>query len=131
MIVSQLSTRAAGVAACFAPASTSGLVLAGLRFQTATSCPTAINRCAIDAPIRPVPHTPIFMVEPQLDCGLLALVGVVDAEILRDQFFIVLKVADFPCEDAASGVEDDGGIGNIDRKLEILFDQNDRLLLFF
>jgi len=34
---------------------------AGLRFQTPTSCPTDINRCAIADPIRPVPHTPIFI----------------------------------------------------------------------
>jgi hypothetical protein len=45
-----------------APASVSALVFAESRFQTATSCPTAINRCAIDDPIRPVPQTPTFMI---------------------------------------------------------------------
>jgi hypothetical protein len=39
------------------------MVLTWLRFQTPTSCPTAINRCAIADPIRPVPHTPIFMAD--------------------------------------------------------------------
>jgi hypothetical protein len=35
--------------------------LAWFRFQTFTSYPADINRCAIADPIRPVPHTPIFM----------------------------------------------------------------------
>ena len=41
--------------------SKASIIFAASRFQTPTSCPTAINRCAIDDPIRPVPHTPIFM----------------------------------------------------------------------
>jgi hypothetical protein len=62
MITSQASTSSAGDPNDFAPASTRGFVFAALRFQTLTSCPTAINRCAIADPIRPVPHTPIFMI---------------------------------------------------------------------
>jgi hypothetical protein len=46
-----------------------GFVFAGLRFHTPTSCPTAINRCAIAAPIRPVPQTPIFIFLPsRMNC---------------------------------------------------------------
>src|ERR1700720_746073 len=58
---SQPSTSSAGLANNFAPASVSGFVLAEFRFQTPTSCPTDINRCTIEDPIRPVPHTPIFI----------------------------------------------------------------------
>jgi hypothetical protein len=61
MMTSQLSASSAGDANGLAPASTSDLVFAESRFQTPTSCPTDINRCAIDDPIRPVPHTPIFI----------------------------------------------------------------------
>jgi hypothetical protein len=49
----------------------SALVFAESRFQTATSCPTVINRCAIDDPIRPVPQTPIFMIHSPLWLELL------------------------------------------------------------
>src|SRR5260370_36438820 len=59
--VSQPSISSAGLANSFAPASVSGFVLAEFLFQTPTSCPTDINRCAIEDPIRPVPHTPIFI----------------------------------------------------------------------
>src|ERR1700742_1697556 len=55
----------------------------------------------------------------------------IDAEILRDQFFIFLKLAGFAREDTASRVENDGGIGDVERKLEILLDENDRLPLLF
>jgi hypothetical protein len=69
MTTSQPSASSAGDANSFAPESTSGLVLAESRFQTPTSCPTDINRCAIDDPIRPVPHTPIFIVlTSRVDC---------------------------------------------------------------
>src|ERR1700682_4878053 len=53
--------------------------------------------------------------------------GMKDAEILRDQLFIVQDVAGRPSEYAASGVEDDSPIRNIERQLEVLFDQNDGL----
>ena len=65
------ATSSAGDANSFAPASVSGLVFAKSRFQTATSCLTVINRCAIDDPIRPVPHTPTFMFQPPFQRGLL------------------------------------------------------------
>src|SRR5664279_2582403 len=65
-VTSQPSTRSAGEANSFAPASTRAFVFAELRFQTPTSCPTDINRCAIADPIRPVPHTPIFIVDLNL-----------------------------------------------------------------
>jgi hypothetical protein len=38
-----------------------GFVFAGSRFQTLTSYPSDISRCAIADPIRPVPQMPIFM----------------------------------------------------------------------
>jgi len=37
-------------------------VFAELRFQTPTSCQPTSIAVAIDDPIRPVPHTPIFIV---------------------------------------------------------------------
>src|SRR5580692_4159572 len=61
MTTSQPSASSAGEANSSAPASTRGLVFAESRFQTPTSCPTDINRCTIEDPIRPVPHTPIFI----------------------------------------------------------------------
>ena len=48
MTTSHPSASAAGVGKAFAPASTSGLVLEAFRFQTPTSCPSAIKRWAID-----------------------------------------------------------------------------------
>jgi hypothetical protein len=42
-----------------------------LRFQTFTSRPTDINRCAIADPIRPVPHIPIFMFDLNYSVDLL------------------------------------------------------------
>src|SRR5262249_1833286 len=127
MVTSQASTSSAGEPADFAPASTSGLVFAAFRFQTLTSCPTDISRCAIADPIRPVPHTPIFMFGLVLTLLLPGLIRVIDTEILRDQFFIFQQLACAAGNHAAPGVEDDRLIGNVERQLEILLDQNDRL----
>src|SRR5258708_16013249 len=121
--VSQPSASSAGDAYNFAPASVSGFVFFASRFHTPTSCPTAINRCAIAAPIRPVPHTPIFMFLPSGD-GLL-LVRAKDAEILRNQIFV--EFTGLAGENTASGVENDRLIRDIERELAILFDQDDGL----
>src|SRR5580693_1025549 len=104
MTTSQPSASSVGDANGFAPASTSGLVFVESRFQTPTSCPTDINRCAIDDPIRPVPHTPIFIF--YLKSGLLSLMGVKDAKILRDQGLIVQNFTGIAGEYAAPCVED-------------------------
>src|SRR5450631_4408228 len=50
-----------------------------------------------------------------------------DAEILCNQVFVVQNVAGVAGEHAASGVENNRLIGNVERQLEILFDKNDRL----
>src|SRR4030081_3540081 len=126
-MTSQPSTSSAGYANSFAPASVRGFVFAELRFQTPTLCPTDINRCAIDDPIRPVPHTPIFIVLTPTQEWIVSLLGMKDAEILFDQLFIIQNVAGATGEHAASGVEDDRLIRNVERQLEILFDENDGL----
>ena len=59
MTASEPFAKSAGVAATAAPASASGLVLAADRFQTETLCPTSISRCAMAAPIFPMPAIPI------------------------------------------------------------------------
>jgi hypothetical protein len=57
MITSARCDNSAGVAATVAPAI--ALALSGVRFQTATSCPTSISRAAMAAPILPIPATPM------------------------------------------------------------------------
>jgi hypothetical protein len=47
--------------------------------------------------------------------------GMEHAEILRDQVFVVAKLLGAAGEYAASGVEDDGLIGNVERQLAVLF----------
>src|SRR6266852_9582009 len=59
------------------------------------------------------------------------LVSMNDAEILGDQLFIVHNVAGVAGEHAASGVEDDRLIRNVERQLDILFDENDGLPFLF
>ena len=58
------------------------------------------------------------------------LMSVDDAEILRDQLFIVQNVTGIADEHTASGVEDDRLVRNVERQLEILLDQNDGLSFF-
>ena len=55
----------------------------------------------------------------------------IDAEILRDQLFIVQNFVGLAGEHATSGVENNRQVGDIQRKLAILLDQNDRLALVF
>ena len=50
-----------------------------------------------------------------------------DAKILRDQLFIVRDVTGRSGEYAASGIQDHDLIGNIERQMAVLLDQNDRL----
>src|SRR6266478_2173263 len=129
MTVSQPSTSSAGDAKALAPMSVRGLVFAWSRFQTPTSCPNAINRCAIDDPIRPVPHTPIFM--PCLNQSRIHLMSTIDAEMLRDQLFVADELAGLAIKHAAPGIQDDGTIGNFQGKLPILLDQDDGLPFLF
>jgi hypothetical protein len=65
MIASAPSASAAGVATAVAPASVTGLSLSAERFHTVTLCPTSMSRCAIAAPILPIPAIPIC-----IDCTL-------------------------------------------------------------
>src|ERR1700758_1068609 len=133
MTASQPSTSSAGDAYSLAPASVSGFVFFESRFHTPTSCPTAINRCAIAAPIRPVPHTPIFIFLPSmggLRGWIVSLVRAKHAEILCDQRFVVQDIVGFAGEDTASGVEDDRLVRDVERQLAVLFDQNDGLSFF-
>ena len=53
--------------------------------------------------------------------------GMIDAEILRNQFLIFLQFAGFTSEDAAAGVEDDRGVSDIEREFEILLNEHDGL----
>src|ERR1700678_4059408 len=125
---SQPSASAAGEANALAPASTSGLALIASRFHTPTSCPTAINRCAIAAPILPVPQMPTFIFLSSGSDGVSSLVGMIHAEMLCDQLFGDLgRIAR---KDAASGVENDGLVGHFQRQFPVLFDQNDGLAFF-
>src|SRR5712664_456485 len=50
-----------------------------------------------------------------------------DAEILGDQLFIVQNVTGIAGEHTAPGVEDDRLVRNVERQLNILFDENDGL----
>ena len=52
----------------------------------------------------------------------------IDAKMLRDQCVVALKLADLAGKYAASGIEDHYFIGHVERELEILFDQDRRLL---
>src|SRR6185437_7805080 len=54
------------------------------------------------------------------------LMSMIDAEILRDQGFVLLKLAGSARKNAAPGIEDDRGIGDLQRKLEILLDHRPR-----
>src|ERR1700758_5324509 len=104
-MTSQPSTSADGEAKAFAPASTSGLVFVVSRFHTPTSCPTAINRSAIDPPIRPVPQTPIFIFGSL--GSVPGSVSMIHAKMLRDQLLVVQNFAGLARKDATAGVEND------------------------
>ena len=52
------AASSAGVCSIFKPVARA---FSGVRFQTATSCPTLASLAAIAAPILPMPATPIFM----------------------------------------------------------------------
>src|SRR5215472_11207092 len=56
MTASALRASSAGVAA---PAAISGFNLSAERFHTVTVCPTSMSRCAMAAPILPIPAIPI------------------------------------------------------------------------
>src|SRR5271168_674374 len=104
--VSLPSISAAGEAKPLAPASTSGLVFVVSRFHTPTSYPSAINRSAIAAPILPVPQTPTFIFLSSGPDGVSGSVGMIHAEMLRDQLFG--NFARRAHEDTTPGVENDG-----------------------
>src|SRR4029079_19253677 len=59
MTVSDLLASSAGVGTAIAPASVTALSLAAERFHTVTVWPASISRCAIAAPILPIPAIPI------------------------------------------------------------------------
>src|SRR3954454_22339590 len=119
---SQPCASSAGEANDCAPAALSGFVFAASRFHTPTSCPTAINRCAMDDPIRPVPHTPIFMC---LTSTGPKLGSMENAEILRNKRFVAENVGRAAGEYAASGIEDHRLIRNLQRKMAVLLHQHD------
>ncbi len=66
MTASALRASSAGVAAAVAPAAITGFNLSAERFHTATLCPTSMSRCAMAAPILPIPAIPIC-----IGCALL------------------------------------------------------------
>src|SRR4051812_11660695 len=105
---SQPPTSSAGEAYSFAPASVSGFVFSLFRFHTPTSWPTASSRCAIEEPIRPVPHTPIFIVYLERRDGSGSMEY---AEILLDQRFVVENIVRAAVKDAAPRVENHGLVG--------------------
>src|SRR5262249_20491447 len=59
MTASALRASSAGVAAAVAPAAVTGFNLSAERFHTVTLCPTSMSRCAMAAPILPIPAIPI------------------------------------------------------------------------
>src|SRR5258708_7310107 len=59
MTASALRASSAGVAATAAPAAVTGFNLSAERFHTVTLCPTSMSRCAMAAPILPIPAIPI------------------------------------------------------------------------
>src|SRR6516225_7914849 len=61
MVMTASASRAssAGVAAAAAPAAITGCNLPAERFHTVTLCPTSMSRCAMAAPILPIPAIPI------------------------------------------------------------------------
>src|SRR5215475_8535524 len=59
MTASALRASSAGVAAAAAPAAITGCNLLAERFHTVTLCPTSMRRCAMAAPILPIPAIPI------------------------------------------------------------------------
>src|SRR4030088_1099732 len=65
MTASAVLASSAGVATAFAPASVTALSFSAERFHTVTVCPTSMSRCAIAAPILPIPAIPIC-----IDCTL-------------------------------------------------------------
>src|SRR5262249_19116074 len=69
MTVSALRASSAGVAAAAAPAAITGCNLSAGRVHTVTLGPTSMGRCAMAAPILPIPATPICI-------GCALLVGV-------------------------------------------------------
>src|SRR4029450_1337796 len=64
MTASLLLARSTGVAATAAPAAATGFTFSAERFQTVTVCPTSISRCAMAAPILPIPPIPICILPP-------------------------------------------------------------------
>src|ERR1700744_5803535 len=62
MSVSATSHNAAGLAASFAPASTSGAALDAVRFKTVTSKPALRRFFTMGVPMLPRPIHPIFLV---------------------------------------------------------------------
>src|SRR5579864_7960896 len=73
MTTSHAWHSAAGDVATFAPSFARGCVLGALLFHTTTSWPQLMRRCAIAAPILPVPHTPIFMSAPRSSFAVIQL----------------------------------------------------------
>ena len=53
-----------------------------------------------------------------------------DAEVLRNDRIVVRKLRRRAVEHAAPGVENDGLVGDLERELEVLLDQDDGLPLF-
>ena len=63
MVKTTAASEAASIGdlAAVAPASTSGAVLAGLRFHTVTSCPAAPRFAAMPEPMLPRPRNAMLM----------------------------------------------------------------------
>ncbi len=53
--------------------------------------------------------------------------SVKNTEILRNQLFIIQNIPGIAGEHTAPGIENHRAIGNVERKPEILFDENDGL----
>ena len=86
-----------------------------------------MSRCAIAAPILPVPHTPIFMLlsfvvrfDPGARAGNLMMpapsslsVPSKHAKVLRKQRVVGAQLGDIPFEDCPAGCQNDSAIGEI------------------
>src|SRR5262249_29181763 len=60
--------------------------------------------------------------------GLPGWCSMVDAEILCDKFLVLLKLARRARENATPRIQDDDGVGDVKRKLQVLLNQDNGLL---
>src|SRR3982074_1256790 len=96
MTASAVLASSAGVAPAFAPASVTALSLSAERFHTVTVCPTSMSRCAIAAPILPIPAIPICIERTPLSSLLHPVLDLVE----RGARAVIIEIAAGSAADA-------------------------------